>query len=200
MRVLAGPRVDLRPDGIAATVAQSLAGPEGSVIPLGEIGARNLSRLLSAAEVHLIREAMLGTDPGDYAARECGRGRQEDRLIGYVCLGVEADHEPLERRVVAVTDHANLTWRSPLLGPNDDRLGPRFPSMAEVYAPESVAGRVRSGEGMIVTRGVVAGVLDDSSLTDFEAELVPVVIIGAHLGLRVAAAVVPAGPARLSGH
>lgn len=34
---------------------------------------------------------------------------------------------------VLISDHINLTGRSPLLGPNDDRFGPRFPDMGDVY-------------------------------------------------------------------
>jgi purine-nucleoside phosphorylase len=34
-----------------------------------------------------------------------------------------------------IRDHLNLTGRTPLLGANDDRLGPRFPDMSEAYTP-----------------------------------------------------------------
>ena len=36
---------------------------------------------------------------------------------------------------VLIADHLNLTGRTPLLGPNDDRLGPRFPDMSTAYSP-----------------------------------------------------------------
>ena len=36
---------------------------------------------------------------------------------------------------VLIRDHVNLTGRTPLLGPNDDRLGPRFPDMSTAYSP-----------------------------------------------------------------
>lgn len=36
---------------------------------------------------------------------------------------------------VLIADHVNLTGRTPLLGPNDERLGPRFPDMSEAYSP-----------------------------------------------------------------
>ena len=103
--------------------------------------------------------------------------------------------------VVAVSDHVNLTWRSPLTGPNDDSAGPRFPSMTGIYLPELMAGRLSQhpSKGMIVRSGVVAGVFDPARLNAFEtetvethayaavsSELVPVVIVAAHLGLRVA--------------
>jgi hypothetical protein len=200
VRVLVGPRADLSRDGVAAA-ASRLAGPEGAVVSLREAGVRNLSRRLSAAEVSLLREALLGGDA----------------TVGYICLGAgtgiaaaagdaAAGTADREAGLVAVTDHANLTWRSPLTGPNDDRIGPRFPTMAGVYAPEAVLDRLGAGEGMIVTPGVVAGVLDDGRLSGYEievaraqgyavasSELVPVVIVAAHLGLRVAAVVVIAG-------
>lgn len=36
---------------------------------------------------------------------------------------------------VLIRDHLNFTGRTPLLGPNDDRLGPRFPDMTTAYSP-----------------------------------------------------------------
>ena len=36
---------------------------------------------------------------------------------------------------VLIADHVNLTGKTPLLGMNDDRLGPRFPDMTHAYSP-----------------------------------------------------------------
>jgi len=38
--------------------------------------------------------------------------------------------------LVAIRDHLNFTARNPLVGKNDDRLGPRFPDMSEVYSKQ----------------------------------------------------------------
>jgi purine-nucleoside phosphorylase len=97
----------------------------------------------------------------------------------------------------------NLTWRSPLTGRNNDRLGPRFPVIAGMYEPGLVLSRVGPEVGLPVELGVVAGVRDHRCLLEFESrmvreqdlaafssELVPVALVAAHLGIRLAAAVV----------
>jgi hypothetical protein len=150
--------------------ARALAGPEGTVVSLPQAGVANLSRPLTAAEVSLLREALAGG----------GAPAGEGALVGYVCRGVglgtarvdAADDRGEHRaRLVAVTDHANLTWISPLTGPNDDRVGPRFPSMTGIYAAEAVLDSLGATGGMIVTPGVVAGVRDDGNLNTYEAEV-----------------------------
>ncbi len=37
--------------------------------------------------------------------------------------------------LVLISDHINMSGMSPLIGPNDERLGPRFPDMSTVYTP-----------------------------------------------------------------
>ncbi len=62
--------------------------------------------------------------------------------------------------IVVTTDHINLMGDNPLIGPNDDELGPRFPDMSEPYARGliALAERVALELGIPLQRGVFAAV------------------------------------------
>ncbi len=75
-----------------------------------------------------------------YPASEVGFGVRVVAALGVRTLivtnaagGVDPALEPGE--IVAISDHINLTSASPLTGPNDERLGPRFVDMTDAYDP-----------------------------------------------------------------
>jgi xanthosine phosphorylase len=51
-------------------------------------------------------------------------------------------------RLMAITDHINLTGVNVLVGPNDDAVGPRFPPMSAAYDPELLAELRAAAEGL----------------------------------------------------
>ena len=57
-----------------------------------------------------------------------------------------------------ITDHINLFGDNPLIGLNDERLGPRFPDMTEAYSPRLIglADKVARDLGTPLCRGVYA--------------------------------------------
>jgi purine-nucleoside phosphorylase len=104
--------------------------------------------------------------------------------------------------LVLITDHINLQGSNPLVGPNYDSLGPRFPDMSEAYpaALRDTAKDVAAGLCIPLDEGVYAAMLGPSYETPAEirylraigADLVgmstaPEVIAANHMGLRVLA-------------
>lgn len=62
--------------------------------------------------------------------------------------------------MMIVEDHINLTGQNPLVGPNDDRVGPRFPDMSEVYDKRliALATEVAAKMDIHIRKGVYAAV------------------------------------------
>jgi purine-nucleoside phosphorylase len=102
--------------------------------------------------------------------------------------------------LMLITDHINFSGTNPLVGPNDDILGPRFPDMSEPYDPalRELARKVAREEGITLRAGVYVGVLGPSYETPAELEMlrgwgadavgmstVTEVIAARHAGLRV---------------
>ncbi len=72
--------------------------------------------------------------------------------------------------IMIISDHINLTHENPLIGPNDDQWGPRFPDMSGVYDAGLAERARRGGEEMgLATRdGVYAGLKGPSLETPAE--------------------------------
>lgn len=102
--------------------------------------------------------------------------------------------------LMVITDHINFQGTNPLLGPNDDSLGPRFPDMSRPYDPVLVelAERCAVEERVVLRRGVYVAVVGPSYETAAELRMlrgfgadavgmstVPEVIAARHLGMRV---------------
>lgn len=78
--------------------------------------------------------------------------------------------------LMVIRDHLNLTGRHPLMGPNDDRLGPRFPDMSAVWGPEERS-RLHAAaaiEAVTLVEGVYAGLTGPSYETPAEVRMLRV--------------------------
>ena len=104
--------------------------------------------------------------------------------------------------LVVLRDHINLQGQNPLVGPNDDRFGPRFPDMSQAYSTtyREIATSEAAKLGMTLHDGVYAALLGPSYETPSEirylrtigADLVGMstvaeVIAARHMGLNVMA-------------
>ena len=72
--------------------------------------------------------------------------------------------------LMVIDDHLNLMGTNPLIGPNDDRFGPRFPDMSEVYSTRlrAVADRAAATNGLAIAHGVYVGLHGPSYETPAE--------------------------------
>lgn len=102
--------------------------------------------------------------------------------------------------LMVITDHINLIGNNPLIGPNDDKLGPRFVDMCEPYDKELIElyEKVAMRERIRIHRGVYVGVSGPNLETPAEYRFlrligadavgmstVPEVIVAKHSGLKV---------------
>ena len=102
--------------------------------------------------------------------------------------------------VVLISDHINLQGANPLIGPNDEALGARFPDMTEAYskAYRTIAHKVARDLGITLQEGVYAALTGPNYETPAEirylrtigADLVgmstvPEVIVANHMGIKV---------------
>jgi len=102
--------------------------------------------------------------------------------------------------LMVIADHINFMGRNPLIGPNEEDLGPRFPDMSAAYDRSliTLAERAALAEGIVLRRGVYVAVTGPNYETPAELRMlarwgadavgmstVPEVIAARHLGMRV---------------
>jgi purine-nucleoside phosphorylase len=75
--------------------------------------------------------------------------------------------------LMIISDHLNLTGRSPLVGANDDAIGPRFPDLVDAWSPRlrSLVRQAAQGEGIDVREGVYAGLTGPTYETPAEVRM-----------------------------
>jgi purine-nucleoside phosphorylase len=102
--------------------------------------------------------------------------------------------------LMVIDDHINLLGTNPLIGPNDDSLGPRFPDMTEVYSGRlrALADSVAAVTGIPLAHGVYVAVTGPSYETPAEIRFfrkagadavgmstVPEALVARHMGIEV---------------
>jgi purine-nucleoside phosphorylase len=104
--------------------------------------------------------------------------------------------------LMVIDDHINLFGTNPLIGPNEDRFGPRFPDMTDAYSKRlrALAGTVAAERGIKLAHGVYAALHGPSYETPAEIRFLrtigadavgmstaPETIVARHMGIEVLA-------------
>jgi purine-nucleoside phosphorylase len=119
-------------------------------------------------------------------------------VVSNACGGMHPLWAPGE--LMLLSDHINLLGDNPLVGQNDDRLGPRFPDMSAPYDPalRALARAAALELGIVLREGVYVAVPGPNLETRAEYRMlramgadvvgmstVPEVIVAVHQGMRV---------------
>ena len=119
-------------------------------------------------------------------------------IVSNACGGLNPDYARGD--LMLIDDHINMLGVNPLIGPNDESLGPRFPDMCAPYDPEylALAEKVAKEEGIKVQRGVYVALTGPNLETRAEYRFlrtvgsdvvgmstVPEVLVGVHAGFRI---------------
>jgi purine-nucleoside phosphorylase len=119
-------------------------------------------------------------------------------VVSNACGGMNPLWRPGDLMLIA--DHINLLGDNPLVGPNDDRLGPRFPDLSDAYdaALRALARDVALERGIPIREGVYVAVAGPNLETRAEYRFlrtigadvvgmstVPEVLVAVHAGMRV---------------
>jgi purine-nucleoside phosphorylase len=186
-------RVDISYSEIPGWPAATAVGHAGRLI-IGKIG--DLKVAVMAGRAHLYE----GNTPAQatYGVRVLGSMGVRSMVFTNAAGGINL---ALERGgLVLISDHINLQGCNPLVGANDDALGPRFPDMSEAYSRRyrEVARQVASELSIPISEGVYAAMLGPSYETPAEIRFLRIigadvvgmstvleVITANHMGMKV---------------
>ena len=125
--------------------------------------------LVAAGRVHTYE----GWDMGDvvFGVRTMALAGCHTVLLTNAAGGVRDGLAPGD--LVAIRDHINMAGRNPLVGANDDRLGPRFPDLSDVYSRDvrAIISATAAELGFRYAEGVYAWWLGPSYETPAEIQM-----------------------------
>jgi purine-nucleoside phosphorylase len=173
--------------------ASNVVGHAGRLV-IGNVGGRRIAALSGRA--HFYEGHDLGTVV--FGTRVMGRLGVKRIILTNAAGGINTGFA--QGALMVIDDHINLLGTNPLVGPNDERFGPRFPDMSEVYSRRlrGVADDAARARSIPLAHGVYIAVHGPSYETPAEIRFfrgigadavgmstVPEAIAARHMGLEV---------------
>ena len=173
--------------------ASAVVGHSGRFV-VGNVGGKRVAAL--AGRVHFYEGHDLGTVV--FAVRVMGRLGVKQVILTNAAGGINTGFA--QGALMVIDDHINLLGANPLVGPNDERLGARFPDMSEVYSSRlrRIADHAAAAAGVPVSHGIYVATHGPSYETPAEIRFfrtigadavgmstVPEAIAARHMGLEV---------------
>jgi purine-nucleoside phosphorylase len=173
--------------------ASKVVGHDGRLV-IGNVAGRRVAAL--AGRAHFYEGHDLGTVV--FATRVMGRLGVKRLILTNAAGGINTGFA--QGALMVIDDHINLLGSNPLVGPNDERFGPRFPDMTEVYSARlrAIADEAARAKAIAVFHGVYLAAHGPSYETPAEIRFfraigadavgmstVPEAIAARHMGLEV---------------
>jgi purine-nucleoside phosphorylase len=173
--------------------ASNVVGHAGRLV-IGTVAGKRVAAL--SGRVHFYEGHDLGTVV--FAVRVMGRLGVKQVILTNAAGGINTGFG--QGALMVIDDHINLLGSNPLVGANDDRFGPRFPDMSEIYSSRlrTIADAAARARGVAVSHGVYVAVHGPSYETPAEIRAfrtlgadavgmstVPEAIAARHMGLEV---------------
>jgi purine-nucleoside phosphorylase len=173
--------------------ASKIVGHAGRLV-IGNVAAKRVAAL--SGRVHVYEGHDLATVV--FAVRVMGRLGVTRVILTNAAGGVNTSFG--RGALMVIDDHINMLGSNPLIGPNDERLGERFPDMSDVYSSRlrRVADEAARAKGVEVAHGVYIAVAGPSYETPAEIRAfrtlgadavgmstVPEAIAARHMGMEV---------------
>jgi purine-nucleoside phosphorylase len=173
--------------------ASKVIGHEGRLV-IGALGGKRVAALSGRAHFYEGHDLRTVT----FATRVIGRLGIQTLILTNAAGGVNVGLTP--GMLMVMDDHINLLGSNPLVGPNEDAFGARFPDMTEVYSKRlrALADTVARGQGLRIGHGVYVALHGPSYETPAEIRFlrtigadavgmstVPEAIVARHMGVEV---------------
>jgi purine-nucleoside phosphorylase len=171
----------------------SVVGHAGTLV-IGSIAGKRLAALSGRAHYYEGHDMRTVT----FATRVLGVLGVRTMILTNAAGGINLEFTP--GTLMVMDDHINLMGSNPLIGPNDERFGPRFPDMSEVYSTRlrDIADDTARAQDLMLAHGVYAALHGPSYETPAEIRYLrsigadavgmstaPEAIVARHMGLEV---------------